>query len=141
MKIKIGDKLPSSQLFYVDQNNDVQWQNAEKLTVLESDIERKSDQHKIATMFYLDYFNNIELSFGHEYNFQHGYMPFDAGLNFIDYTVGSLWTKFSSNSFFVRLDKKELAKGCLPNFKKVFFIRYKLHYIICTKIICIFKQG
>ena len=23
MKIKIGDKLPSSQLFYVDQNNDV----------------------------------------------------------------------------------------------------------------------
>ena len=23
MKIKIGDKLPSSQLFYIDQNNDV----------------------------------------------------------------------------------------------------------------------
>ena len=88
---------------FVDQNNDGQWQNAEKLTVLDSDIERKSDQHKIATMFYLDYFNNIELSFGHEYNFQHSYMPFDSGLNFIDYTVGSLWSKFSGENFFGRI--------------------------------------
>ena len=23
MKIKVGDKLPSSELFYIDQNNDV----------------------------------------------------------------------------------------------------------------------
>ena len=29
-------------------------------------------------------------------------MPFDAGLNFIDYTVGSLWGKYSSDSFFGR---------------------------------------
>ena len=88
---------------FIDQNNDGQWQNAEKLTVLESDIERKSDQHKIATMFYLDYFSDLELSFGHEYNFQHSYMPFDSGLNFIDYTVGSLWSKFSGENFFGRI--------------------------------------
>ena len=50
-------------------------------------------------MGYYEIGRDKEISFGHEYNFQHGYMPFDAGLNFIDYTVGSIWGKFSSDSF------------------------------------------
>ena len=31
MKIKIGDKLPSSELFYLDQNNDVKKNSNKKI--------------------------------------------------------------------------------------------------------------
>ena len=88
---------------YNDQNNDGKWQAGEQFTVLSSKMERNSNQYKIASMGYYEIGRDKEISFGHEYNFQHGYMPFDAGLNFIDYTVGSLWGKYSSDSFFGRL--------------------------------------
>ncbi len=96
----LSDPIPD---VYNDENNDGKWQAGEKFTVLSSSLERKSNQYKIASMAYLEINHGKEISLGHEYNFQHGYMPFDAGLNFIDYTVGSLWAKFSSNNFFGRM--------------------------------------
>ena len=35
MRIKIGDKLPNSELFYLDQNNDVK-----KIDILDNDISK-----------------------------------------------------------------------------------------------------
>ena len=96
----IEDDVPDS---FNDSNDDGEWQYGEKMTVLNSDLERASNQYKIASMVYFNFLGNNELSFGHEYNFQHGYMPFDSGLNFIDYTVGSMWAKYSANNLFARL--------------------------------------
>ena len=49
MKIKVGDKLPSSELFYLDQNNDVK-----KINILEFCKINK-------TLILVDTLNNIKI--------------------------------------------------------------------------------
>ena len=86
-----------------DKNNDGEWDHAEEITVMTSEFEREMTNLKANTSFYYDLTPNTEISVGHEHYYQSGYQPFDSGLNFINYTMGSLWTKIASKYFFGRL--------------------------------------
>ena len=44
-----------------------------------------------------------EIAWGSEYYFNHSYLPFDAGLNFIDYSTTSAWLKLTSDRYFARV--------------------------------------
>ena len=82
-----------------DKDNDGQWDYLERLQVMDSEIERKMTNTKANLQLFYEFSNNSELSIGHEHYFQSGYQPFDSGLNFIDYTMGSLWSKLTRKDF------------------------------------------
>ena len=86
-----------------DKDNDGQWDYLERLQVMDSEIERKMTNTKANLQLFYEISNNSELSIGHEHYFQSGYQPFDSGLNFIDYTMGSLWSKLTRKDFFARI--------------------------------------
>ena len=86
-----------------DKNGDGEWDHQEEMTVMASDFERQMKNLKANLFFYYDISPSTEISFGHEHYYQSGYQPFDSGLNFINYTMGSLWTKIISKTFFGRL--------------------------------------
>ena len=86
-----------------DKDNDGQWDYLERLQVMDSEIERKMTNTKANLQLFYEFSNNSELSVGHEHYFQSGYQPFDSGLNFIDYTMGSLWSKLTRKDFFARI--------------------------------------
>ena len=86
-----------------DKDNDGQWDYLERLQVMDSEIERKMTNTKANLQLFYEFSNNSELSVGHEHYFQSGYQPFDSGLNFIDYTMGSLWSKLTRKNFFARI--------------------------------------
>ena len=94
---------PSIPEIWDDINGDGQWDYVETIDVMDSDFERKLRNTKANLHFYYELSNNAELSFGHEHYFQSGYQPFDSGLNFIDYTMGSLWSKIIWKNFFGRI--------------------------------------
>tara|TARA_B100000886_G_scaffold97046_1_gene64399 strand:- start:4005 stop:6929 length:2925 start_codon:yes stop_codon:yes gene_type:complete len=94
---------PSIPEVWDDINGDGQWDYAETIDVMDSDFERNLRNTKANLHFYYELSNNAELSFGHEHYFQSGYQPFDSGLNFIDYTMGSLWSKIIWKNFFGRI--------------------------------------
>ena len=94
---------PSLPVVWDDVNGDGQWDYVETIDVMDSDFERKLRNTKANLHFYYELSNNAEISFGHEHYFQSGYQPFDSGLNFIDYTMGSLWSKIIWKNFFGRI--------------------------------------
>ena len=94
---------PTIPQVWDDKNNDGQWDYVETVDVMDSDFERKLRNMKANLHFYYELSNNAEISFGHEHYFQSGYQPFDSGLNFIDYTMGSLWSKIIWKNFFGRI--------------------------------------
>ena len=94
---------PSIPEVWDDINGDGQWDYSETIDVMDSDFERNLRNTKANLHFYYELSNNAELSFGHEHYFQSGYQPFDSGLNFIDYTMGSLWSKIIWKNFFGRI--------------------------------------
>ena len=94
---------PSTPEVWDDINGDGQWDYVETIDVMDSDFERKLRNTKANLHFYYELSNNAEISFGHEHYFQSGYQPFDSGLNFIDYTMGSLWSKIIWKNFFGRI--------------------------------------
>ena len=94
---------PSIPEVWDDINGDGQWDYVETIDVMDSDFERKLRNTKANLHFYYELSNNAEISFGHEHYFQSGYQPFDSGLNFIDYTMGSLWSKIIWKNFFGRI--------------------------------------
>ena len=94
---------PSIPEVWDDINSDGQWDYVETINVMDSDFERKLRNTKANLHFYYELSDNTEISFGHEHYFQSGYQPFDSGLNFIDYTMGSLWSKIIWKNFFGRI--------------------------------------
>jgi outer membrane receptor for ferrienterochelin and colicins len=94
---------PSTPEVWDDINGDGQWDYVETIDVMDSEFERKLRNTKANLHFYYELSNNAEISFGHEHYFQSGYQPFDSGLNFIDYTMGSLWSKIIWKNFFGRI--------------------------------------
>ena len=86
-----------------DKNNDGQWDHVEEITVMDSEYERKMLNTKLNLQLWYNISALTEVAFGHEHYFQSGYQPFDSGLNFIDYSIGSLWSKISRKNFFGRL--------------------------------------
>ncbi len=94
---------PSQPDVWDDINGDGQWDYVETVNVMDSDFERKLRNTKANLHFYYELSNNAEISFGHEHYFQSGYQPFDSGLNFINYTMGSLWSKLIWKNFFGRI--------------------------------------
>ena len=94
---------PDVPTVWDDKNGDQEWDHVEEMTVMTSDFERQMRNIKANLFFYYDFNPSTEISFGHEHYYQSGYQPFDSGLNFINYTMGSLWTKIVSKKFFGRL--------------------------------------
>ena len=58
-----------------DNNNDGKWQAGEQFTVLSSNLEGIVTNIKLHLWGYYEIGRDKEITFGHEYNFQHGYMP------------------------------------------------------------------
>ncbi len=86
-----------------DKNNDGQWDHKEEISVMTSDFERSLRNTKANIQFFYDISKNTEIAVGHEHYFQSGYQPFDSGLNFINYTMGSAWGKIIRDNFFARI--------------------------------------
>ena len=86
-----------------DKNQDGQWDHVEEITVMDSDFERKMQNTKVNLQFFYELSSKTEISLGHEHYYQSGYQPFDSGLNFINYTMGSVWGKLIRNNFFARV--------------------------------------
>ena len=86
-----------------DKNQDGQWDHVEEITVMDSDFERKMQNTKVNLQFFYELSQKTEISIGHEHYYQSGYQPFDSGLNFINYTMGSIWGKLIRDNFFARV--------------------------------------
>mgnify|MGYP001185630727 FL=1 len=86
-----------------DINGDGEWDYVETIDVMDSDFERELRNTKANLHFYYELSENAEISFGHEHYFQSGYQPFDSGLNFINYSMGSVWSKLIWKNFFGRV--------------------------------------
>ena len=86
-----------------DKNNDGQWDHKEEISVMTSEFERTLKNTKANIQFFYDISKNTEFAIGHEHYFQSGYQPFDSGLNFINYTMGSAWAKIMRGDFFARI--------------------------------------
>ena len=92
--------LPSA---WNDKNYDGKWQHAEQMTVMNTNFEREMIRRKVNMAFYYDFKNSREITGGIENYFNHSYLPFDAGLNFIDYSTSSIWLKYSASNYFTRI--------------------------------------
>ena len=86
-----------------DKNNDGQWDHAEQIEVMDSDFERTLKNAKANLQFFYEISPSTEIALGHEHYYQTGYQPFDSGLNFINYTMGSLWAKIIRENSFARI--------------------------------------
>ncbi len=86
-----------------DKNNDGGWDHVEEITVMDSEFERQMRNIKLNIQLWYEISDITEVALGHEHYFQSGYQPFDSGLNFIDYSIGSIWTKIARKNFFGRL--------------------------------------
>ena len=86
-----------------DKNGDGQWDHVEEITVMNSSFERKMQNTKANLQFFYELSPETEVSIGHEHYYQSGYQPFDSGLNFINYTMGSVWGKLIRENFFARI--------------------------------------
>lgn len=86
-----------------DKNQDGQWDHVEEIEVMTSDFERDMTNTKANLQLFYELTPETEVSIGHEHYFQSGYQPFDSGLNFIDYTMGSVWAKLIRKNSFARL--------------------------------------
>ena len=86
-----------------DKNNDGQWDHAEQIEVMDSDFERTLKNAKANLQFFYEISPFTEIALGHEHYYQTGYQPFDSGLNFINYTMGSLWAKIIRENSFARI--------------------------------------
>tara|TARA_E500000178_G_scaffold43862_1_gene39234 strand:+ start:176 stop:3019 length:2844 start_codon:yes stop_codon:yes gene_type:complete len=86
-----------------DLNRDGKWQHAEEMTVMNTTFEREMIRQKLNFAFYYDLRKNREITGGIENYFNHSYLPFDAGLNFIDYSTTSFWLKYGTSTYFTRI--------------------------------------
>ena len=103
-KVLFWDFLDSSiPNVWDDKNGDGEWDYLEEITVMDSDFERKLQNTKANLQLYYELSAKTEIAIGHEHYYQTGYQPFDSGLNFINYTMGSIWTKIIRENSFARL--------------------------------------
>jgi len=89
--------------YWNDINNDQQWDHLEEIKVMDSELERRLQNAKANLQFFYEISPLTEISVGHEHYYQSGYQPFDSGLNFINYTMGSVWAKIIRDDFFGRI--------------------------------------
>lgn len=99
----IWDNEGNTPTAWNDINNDGTWNHAEQMLVMKTKFERQMVRRKSNMSFYYDLKKGPEISGGAEYYFNHSYLPFDAGLNFIDYSTSSTWIKVTAEKYFARL--------------------------------------
>ena len=73
------------------------------MMVMNTKFERQMVRRKSSMAFYYEPKRGPEIAWGAEYYFNHSYLPFDAGLNFIDYSTSSAWLKLTSDRYFARV--------------------------------------
>ena len=86
-----------------DLNQDGVWNHAEQMLVMKTKFERQMVRRRSSMAFYYEPKKGPELSGGAEYYFNHSYLPFDAGLNFIDYSTSSVWLKVTAEKYYARI--------------------------------------
>ena len=86
-----------------DLNQDGVWNHAEHMLAMKTKFERQMVRRRSSMAFYYEPKKGPELSGGAEYYFNHSYLPFDAGLNFIDYSTSSVWLKVTAEKYYARI--------------------------------------
>jgi len=99
----IWDDSGSYPTAWNDGNQDGVWNHTEQMMVMNTKFERQMVRRKSSMAFYYEPKRGPEISWGAEYYFNHSYLPFDAGLNFIDYSTSSAWLKLTSDRYFARV--------------------------------------
>ena len=99
----IWDESGSYPTAWNDVNQDGVWNHTEQMMVMNTKFERQMVRRKSSMAFYYEPKRGPEIAWGSEYYFNHSYLPFDAGLNFIDYSTTSAWLKLTSDRYFARV--------------------------------------
>ena len=99
----IWSESGTSPTAWNDLNQDGAWNHTEQRMVMNTEFERQMVRRKSNMAFYYEPNRDLEIAGGAEYYFNHSYLPFDAGLNFIDYNTSSVWLKVTSDRYYARL--------------------------------------
>ena len=99
----LWDESGNTPTAWNDINQDGVWNHSEQMLVMNTKFERQMVRRRSSMAFYYEPSKGPELSGGAEYYFNHSYLPFDAGLNFIDYSTYSAWFKVTAEKYYARI--------------------------------------
>jgi len=99
----LWDESGNTPTAWNDINQDGVWNHSEQMLVMNTKFERQMVRRRSSMAFYYEPSKGPELSGGAEYYFNHSYLPFDAGLNFIDYSTSSAWFKVTAEKYYARI--------------------------------------
>ena len=99
----LWDESGNTPTAWNDINQDGVWNHSEQMLVMNTKFERQMVRRRSSMAFYYELSKGAELSGGAEYYFNHSYLPFDAGLNFIDYSTYSAWFKVTAEKYYARI--------------------------------------
>ena len=99
----LWDESGNTPTAWNDINQDGVWNHSEQMLVMNTKFERQMVRRRSSMAFYYEPSKGPELSGGTEYYFNHSYLPFDAGLNFIDYSTSSAWFKVTAEKYYARI--------------------------------------
>ena len=99
----LWDESGNTPTAWNDINQDGVWNHSEQMLVMSTKFERQMVRRRSSMAFYYEPSKGPELSGGAEYYFNHSYLPFDAGLNFIDYSTSSAWFKVTAEKYYARI--------------------------------------
>jgi len=99
----LWDESGNTPTAWNDINQDGVWNHSEQMLVMNTKFERQMVRRRSSMAFYYEPSKGLELSGGAEYYFNHSYLPFDAGLNFIDYSTSSAWFKVTAEKYYARI--------------------------------------
>ena len=99
----LWDESGNTPTAWNDINQDGGWNHSEQMLVMNTKFERQMVRRRSSMAFYYEPSKGPELSGGAEYYFNHSYLPFDAGLNFIDYSTSSAWFKVTAEKYYARI--------------------------------------
>ncbi len=99
----LWDESNNTPTAWNDINQDGVWNHSEQMMVMNTKFERQMVRRRSSLAFFYEPSKGPELSGGAEYYFNHSYLPFDAGLNFIDYNTSSVWLKVTSEKYYARI--------------------------------------
>ncbi len=99
----LWDESGNTPTAWDDINQDGVWNHSEQMLVMNTKFERQMVRRRSSMAFYYEPSKGPELSGGAEYYFNHSYLPFDAGLNFIDYSTSSAWFKVTAEKYYARI--------------------------------------
>ena len=99
----LWDESGNTPTAWNDINQDGVWNHSEQMLVMNTKFERQMVRRRSNMAFYYEPSKGPEISGGAEYYFNHSYLPFDAGLNFIDYSTSSVWFKVTAEKYYARI--------------------------------------